>query len=317
VSKLFALRSGFEDIVNIFDLNYSSQIKQQALLFDHIGILRLNAIQAMEEIVTDTQKEKISHNLMELQWLTKNKIIFDPMLLPKDLERLLTMSGQHHAIKYREADDEIKKWERKRKNKKRTEKELSNFFGAMARQDSIFLRLLSTALDKNEDYTTVTTLPEADYAQELSNSTKRDVVQVVISNLPLPDTVTPWEQIIDFRNDSDNKKNLLTLRRWIRKISVEEIRTAEVQEELEWLINEFESHMKLHKMKANTETLEVMVKAPFEIIENLINLKFSKIPEPLFALKKRQINLMEAELNAPGREMAYIIKSRDTFQSQE
>ena len=75
--------------------------------------------------------------------------------------------------------------------------------------------------------------------------------------------------------------------------------------------------MKIHKMKANTETLEVMVKAPLEIVENLIKLKFSKIPEPLFALKKRQINLMEAELNAPGREMAYIIKARDTFQFNE
>ncbi|MBK9210482.1 MAG: hypothetical protein IPL71_20250 [Anaerolineales bacterium] len=69
-------------------------------------------------------------------------------------------------------------------------------------------------------------------------------------------------------------------------------------------------------MKANTEILEVMVKTPFETIENLLKLNFSKIPEPLFALKKRQINLMEAELNAPGREMSYIIKARDTFSNE-
>jgi hypothetical protein len=75
--------------------------------------------------------------------------------------------------------------------------------------------------------------------------------------------------------------------------------------------------MKLHKMKANTETVEVLVKLLPETIENLIKLKFSKIPEPFFAFKKRQINLLEAELNAPGREMSYIIKTQKTFQPHE
>jgi len=151
-----------------------------------------------------------------------------------------------------------------------------------------------------------------EYTRELPNSRKSTVAQVVISKLPLPNNETPWEQIIDYRSNSENQKNLLNLRRWIRKISAEILSPIEIEEELEWLMNEFQDHMKLHKLKANTETLEVMVKAPFEIIENLI-FKISKIPEPFFALKKRQVNLMEAELNAPGREMAYIIKTRETF----
>ena len=70
-------------------------------------------------------------------------------------------------------------------------------------------------------------------------------------------------------------------------------------------------------MKANTETVEVIVKLLPETIENLIKLKFSKIPEPFLAFKKIQINLMEAELNTPGREMAYIIKTQETFQADK
>lgn len=91
----------------------------------------------------------------------------------------------------------------------------------------------------------------------------------------------------------------------------------EIEEELDWLLNEFQDHMKLHKLKANTETLEMIVKIIPETLENLIKLKFSKLPEPFFALKKRQISLMEAELNAPGKEISYIIKTREAFQSQE
>jgi hypothetical protein len=112
------------------------------------------------------------------------------------------------------------------------------------------------------------------------------------------------------------KKNLLALRRWIRKISTEEMSKAEIEEEIEWLINEFQAHIKYHKIKATTETLEALVKAPLEIIEGLVKLKLSKIPEPFFALKKRQLMLMEAELNAPGKELSYIIKTREAFQSQ-
>jgi hypothetical protein len=75
--------------------------------------------------------------------------------------------------------------------------------------------------------------------------------------------------------------------------------------------------MKYHKIKANTETLEILVKTPLEIIENLVKLKLSKLTDPFFALKKKQLMLMEAEINAPGKELAYIIKSRETFQSED
>ncbi len=317
VSKLFALRSGFEDLVNIFDLNYSSQIKQQALLFDHIGIVGLTTyiIPALKEVATVEQKKIILQPITELEWLTENGITFDPILSLEDFERLFTEFGQDQSSKYRDADDVIKKWHKERKNAKK--RDLRTFFEAMIRKDAIFLRVLSIAMDKNEDYTTVTTLPENNYTQELPNSRKRNVIQVVINNLPLPNITTPWEQIIDFRNDPENQRNLLALRRWINKTSSEDIRPAEVQEEIEWLINEFQEHMKYHKMKANTETLEVLVKAPLEIIENIVKVKFSKIPEPFFALKKRQLMLMDAEINAPGKELAYIIKSREAFRSHE
>jgi len=187
----------------------------------------------------------------------------------------------------------------------------------MKEQHFTILRLMSLVMEATKGVTAVTTLPYTQYTRELPNSNKSDVIQIVIRKLPLPNNETPWEQIIDYRNDSNTQDHLLSLRSWISRISHQNLPLTEIEEELESLTNDFQKHMSFHKMKANTEILEVMVKVPFEIIENLIKLKLSKIPEPLFALKKRQINLMEAELNAPGREMAYIIKTRDNFQSQE
>ena len=71
--------------------------------------------------------------------------------------------------------------------------------------------------------------------------------------------------------------------------------------------------MRLHKIKANTDTIEVWVKSPLEVLENLLTLKFSKFIDPLFAIQKRKISLLEAELQAPGREVAYILKTKDHF----
>jgi hypothetical protein len=197
---------------------------------------------------------------------------------------------------------------------KRRESELPH----QLNNDALELRYWALIMESLEqELDVVTILPYSMYTHNIPNSKKSDVVQIVINQLPLPDGLTPWEQIIDYKNDPSTKNNVLALRRWISKISSENLSRAEIDDELQWLMNEFRSHIKLHKMKTNTETLETIVKAPLEIIEDLIKFKFSKIPDPFFALKKRQISLMEAELNTPGREIAYLIKTKELFDTNE
>lgn len=311
--KLFALESGLEILLHILTSKTSSQFKQQALLFDSIGILRLAPLIEAFDIV-DADKKTFSNSLIELKWLIDKGIIFEPVLPSGKLETLLaTTLGNSYATNYREVDNEIKKLIDKREKTSNIESEFSNLFAPMVTKDSIVLRLLSATMDKNDNLPIITTLFETGYSYELTNAKKRDVIRVVLNKLPLPDNMTPWEKIIDYRDDPDNQKNLLGLRRWIRKISTKELSKAEIEDEIEWQINEFQRHMKYHKIKANTETLEVLVKAPLEIIENLVKLKLSKLPEPFFAVQKRKLMLMEAEMNNPSKELAYIIKSREAF----
>jgi hypothetical protein len=183
----------------------------------------------------------------------------------------------------------------------------------MREQHFTILRLMSIIMEKVKGVTAVTTLPHTEYNRDLPNSNKSNVVQIVINNLPLPNNETPWEQIIDYRNDLETQKYLMSLRRWISNTSKQNLSSIEIEQEIESLINDFQEHMKLHKLKANTETVEVIVNSSADIIGNLLTLKFSKVINPLFAIKKRQLSLLEAESNAPGREMAYIIKTKDTF----
>jgi hypothetical protein len=323
MSKLIALKSSLhEELISDAWFSDFSNLKQQALLFDQIGFFKLSRFHGILEETLGVFKntfpvvlKKVETVASELRWLQQEGLIFE-LNLKEEFSNLLNMK-QRLGQKFTDAQSLLTKVITIQNLDLKTVKDKTQQADLIAEQQISLLRLLAIIMETTRDVTTVTTFPYSKYAYELPDSKKGYIAQIVINKFPMPNNETPWEQIIDYRNDSENQNNLLGLRQWILKISREELSKTEIEDEIEWRINEFQSHMKLHKMKANTETLEVIVKAPLEIIENLIRLKFSKIPEPFFAFKKRQINLLEAELNAPGRELAYINKAREAFKSEE
>lgn len=325
MSKLLALKSGFHEILPDALTGDFSKLKQQALFFDHIGILELNQLYTAARGKIKSSKIPLEPNLenkvetmfLELEWLRQTGIIYELDIRAEiQTQQLKDMAKNISPQKFEELAIlsykliDIEKSYLNLSDPKVNKAELGK------EQRFAVLRLMAILTELEKGDTVVTTLPHTEYNYALPSSSKNDVAQIVINKLPLPGNETPWEQIIDYRNDEDNQKNLLALRRWIRKISTENLSSSEIEDELQWLMNDFHNHMKVHKMKTNTETLEVIVKAPLEIIEDLVKLKFSKIPEPFFAIKKRQINLMEIELNAPGKEISYIVKTQEAFQSE-
>lgn len=324
MSKLIALKSGSYEILDDAWNSDFSTLKQQALLFDQIGIYKLSSfyknLQESDDLVkkiVPTLPDRAGAIIAELEWLQQMDVIFEltmqEELQSQTMERFAQTGGQ----KFEDAKNLLRKVIEIQTLDLKNISDQTSKIKLIKEQQLTILRLMSVVMETTKKATVVTTLPYTEYSRELPNSNKSDVAQVVINRLPLPNNETPWEQIIDYRKDSETQKLLSSLRRWISKTAKQNLPPLEIEEEIESLINDFQEHMKLHKMKANTETVEVLVKLLPETIENLIKLRFSKLPEPLFVFKKRQINLMEAELNTPGKEMAYIIKTRDTFQSQE
>lgn len=56
-----------------------------------------------------------------------------------------------------------------------------------------------------------------------------------------------------------------------------------------------------------------MVTSSLEILENLARLKLSKIAKTLFSFRESETALLEAELQAPGNELAFIGKIKSQF----
>ncbi len=295
-------------------------LKQYALLFDKIGILNLDYLLNHRDKFTD---EEFSDAI----WLKEQNIIFsidspkyslfdeednflfedDPILKfekekTEEIFTELLMNKPFSLISEDSAEDIARKWPISR-GEKQTYKRIFSYL----------TRAIAHSIEYKESVTAIPLLAWSDYSFNLLSIRKSIAISVVINHIPIPDNNTPWEQIIEYRNDTKNQESLLALRRWISKISREAYSAAEIEEEIEWLINEFQQNMKLKRIQANSESLETIVKAPLELAEDLVKLKFSKIPEPFFALRKRKISLMEAELTSPGKEIAFLINTNRFF----
>jgi hypothetical protein len=66
-------------------------------------------------------------------------------------------------------------------------------------------------------------------------------------------------------------------------------------------------------MKMNVGTLETIVTTGTEFLGDLVSFKWGKAAEALFSLRRKRAALREGELTAPGNEVAYIVKARETF----
>ena len=334
--KFVSLRSGFVDISNRLFFkrilppryshavkNLSSDLKQQSLLFDEIGIYE--ARKNLDSIRNDPSYKDLLDTLNEMEtelaWLIEKKVVFDLGNRRLDQKTLEREDVKELLSKQKNNDKEINDMVENIVNhgglmqwgKLGNTAIIEKYIKPLLVSDVLAIRLLAVDLGDSPQMSVIPYLPHESNLNDLQGSYAQDVISVVINKLPVPDETTPWEKILDYRLDSESRNNLIALRRWMTKLSSEKLSAKEIEQELEWSINEFQRFMNIHKIKANTETLEVLVKAPLEFIGNLVTLNFSKIIDPLFVLQKRKILLLEAEASAPGREIAYIMKTRDAF----
>lgn len=142
---------------------------------------------------------------------------------------------------------------------------------------------------------------------------KEEVLFVLLKNIPTPSEDTSYEQIKDFFQDPDSKEKMVRLKDWVNELTSMKSSFIELQEKIDFLINEYRSHMALHKIKNQAGAFETVVQGTAEMMEAAVSGKFSKIVSPLFAAKHQQIAMLESEMNAPGRKLAYIIKTQDEF----
>jgi hypothetical protein len=150
-------------------------------------------------------------------------------------------------------------------------------------------------------------LPEG---QEFGN-TFNEVLNISFKYFPIPDDTCAWQDIIDFKEELKNKQ--WSFRHFLAELATKKKTEAAVREEIEYLLNEYEHAMELQQMKASHSFVDVFIITPIEILEDIVKFKWSDILKGGMAARKRKIELMEAEMKAPGRECAYVFDARKRF----
>ena len=141
-----------------------------------------------------------------------------------------------------------------------------------------------------------------------------NVIDVVLDNLPMPSELTPWERILDFKADTEAQGYLQGLKVWMGEIARQKLTANEARDKLDWLLFQHKQHMKAHKLSYRWGTLGGAFIAGAEILEDLAKIKLGKAAGAVVSIVDRRLELIEAELANPAKEISYIVKANEHFE---
>jgi hypothetical protein len=161
-------------------------------------------------------------------------------------------------------------------------------------------------------------LDDFTYSPEEEDLSRREmVISLTLEKVPVPSGNVSLDDILDFKSTAGAKNELIRFRKWATDVVRGDLQKTEIEQEIEYLLSEYENEMNLNKLKYKHSAVEVLVVTSAEILENLLKLKWSEAAKSLFSIKRRNVNLLTAEATACGREMAYLSRVGETFAHQE
>lgn len=311
----------FVGVKSFLEFSISPSLKREALIFNRIAIPDLcNWLRVAREIPAIPAFVLTSRDFLnELDWLREQGIAFEIRAQPCKQK----ISDEEYTNVLLQEDDIHKRLKEvgpppyiEEIDSNSDAETLFKAFTPVAlnfKAQAVRARRLSIELTKlsNQDAYPISLFNSFTEAQ--TQSRKHDVVQLSLRALPVPDDSTPWEQIIEYRSDPDSKSKFLALRHWMSKVARAELPPAELEEEIEVLIDQYQQHMRVHRMKTNARMLETVLITGAEMLAGLVSHKWSKAAQALLSINTRQVALLEGELTSPGRELAYIVKAREKF----
>ena len=289
MSEIIAVKSLFNAFTNKVE-----GLKRELLLFDKIAIDRV-------EKFFQVRRHQNHDLIREIRWLYEQELVISgPNLFDSSIREDASLQFELQPIKKLESETA--------KGQLKTPEEI----GRMLFLLELHTRLSSIVLNRQAGMEAYPLLLVS-LSDDPRPTEKQDILEIVLNQLPIPSEKTPWEHILEFREDPDSKSRFLALRNWASELSHSDLTVLEIEQKLEYLLDQYERHLKLHKMKINKGVLETVVVSVAETAEDLIKFKWGKLAQSLFALKHRKVNLLEGELTAPGSELAYVIKTKESF----
>jgi len=296
-------------------------LKQLAVLFSRIGFPGLSAFRSVQP------KLKFADHLLRL---ADAGILFEPEIAKstdqgfmnrtlEDMDKLLKPSGVSAEEVLAARTDEKKALELKEKRRPVTQESLLEndpiaLIGAMLRMATNMTRLAAVQLRNlnNLDAHAVVSNEFTSLEQDDEDPNRRDVLQILINGLPLPDKDVSWEQIVQYRSDPNSLNRFLDLRNWINEIAGGKLTPLEAEQRLQPVLKRFRKQMEIHQMKTVSTTLGALVTTSPDVIGNLLSYPGGT---KVCFFAHRKLVLLEGEALSDISEVAFVLGT--TFLSDQ
>jgi hypothetical protein len=290
----------FVAVAGVVPDEHRGALKRAALLFDAIAVPG----------ATRTVSGRAADAYREFEWLLDQGIVVD---VPYAAEHRLPHDPEYQRIltEARASDRKARVFERDA-----LDDASAGLFEAEA--DALRLRAIAREIATEDDTDAVVLSaggagPVPFRPAEGSRVGKDAVVRMVIRQLPIPDDLTPWEDILEFRADPAGREAYLSLKAWINEMARSTLPPGDVADTLLLHLEQYENAMRLHRLKFVPGVLEVVVTTTADALENLVKLNWGKLAKAAFDVRRQRIDLLEAERRAPGCALAYVIRARERF----
>jgi len=135
---------------------------------------------------------------------------------------------------------------------------------------------------------------------------KHDVVRMYIGALPVPVAYAPWQQLIDFRNDSDANGSFLLIKEWMSEVACASFKPVQMEETLEYLLNRFRTNLESHGIDTTTIPLWSYVVTTPELSEPLRGVGPKNGTRGIFWIEHCRIGLLPGESTSAGSVLAFL-----------
>jgi hypothetical protein len=278
-------------------------LKRELLLYDKIGLIYLEPCKAQLRMYSDVKAGRAD----TYEYLQDQGVLYEadiPVTSTNSdvLSYLRYAEEANERFEHEHPSDPVKYAESAREGRRPNEISTTHYYDMQAH----LCRAVAIESAGVADTITVPMFNPRALAEKAPFQRSTIVLQAVIRDFPVPGDLVSFEDILQLRVEPEFVRKRNALRAWVRKLARENWSDADITQELRYLLDEYGGYMRVMRLKHTKTTLSAFVKAGAGFIENIAKLKLAKVAESACSILSENINLAEAEINAPGREVAYI-----------
>jgi len=139
-------------------------------------------------------------------------------------------------------------------------------------------------------------------------ATQDSIYEIAVNGLPIPE-LSSWQDILAFKSENANQRRLLAFHVWVSDMSKTNQTRAEMTDKIEYLKQEYIHALNVAKINHYPGIFKGFVVGTAALVENCAKFRLQELAKGAFKIAEAKAQLLEAERNAPGRELSYLVEA--------